>query len=573
MAEKTVLDWRSPYWSAWADDWERWRLTSQGGPAFRDRYLARFSDRENDTDFQSRKDITPIPAFAKEVLQEIRNAIFQRLRDVVRSGGSQKYQDSVAGLSGGVDGYGNTMNAFIGVKVLDELLAMGRVGVFVDAPPVEPTASMADVVGVKPYLYRYQIEDILSYAYLTPNKPAEFKALLLRDTSLTYDPSTFLPTRIATRYRRFWVDGGVFCQVYDQDSKEIGGPLLLEMQRIPFVLLDLGDSLLKDVSYHQIALLNLCSSDVSYALKSNFPFYVRQEDPRAMGSHLKTGTNAGTAMSGGQASADNAIRVGVTQGQTYPMGANEPSFINPSAEPLRASMELQANLKNGIRELVNLAVTTLATRASAESKTMDNQGLEAGLSYIGQVLENAERQIAEFWATYESKNPKTRNITSIRYPERYNLKTDSERIKEADDLYKLMNTVPGRTAKREIAKSMVLALLGGRVSASTLATMNTEIDEAPYTTSDPDTILNAVEKGLCGEETGSLALGFDPAEHEKARADHLERIARIAELQGVKAGKDPGARGVKDLSANPDARSEEVKDIEDTEDKEGQNNG
>ncbi len=44
---------------------------------------------------------------------------------------------------------------------------------------------------------------------------------------------------------------------------------------------------------------------------------------------------------------------------------------------------------------MNLAVSSLAVRASAESKAMDNQGLEAGLSYIGLLLDIAERQIAE----------------------------------------------------------------------------------------------------------------------------------------------------------------------------------
>ena len=34
---------------------------------------------------------------------------------------------------------------------------------------------------------------------------------------------------------------------------------------------------------------------------------------------------------------------------------------------------------------------------------MDNQGLEAGLSYIGLLLESAERQIAEIWAAYEER--------------------------------------------------------------------------------------------------------------------------------------------------------------------------
>ena len=59
------------------------------------------------------------------------------------------------------------------------------------------------------------------------------------------------------------------------------------MTRIPFVLLDIGDSMIKDVVNHQIALLNLGSSDVNYALKSNFPFYIEQKDQRAGGRPLE----------------------------------------------------------------------------------------------------------------------------------------------------------------------------------------------------------------------------------------------------------------------------------------------
>ncbi len=126
-----------------------------------------------------------------------------------------------------------------------------------------------------------------------------------------------------------------------------------------------------------------------------------------MGAHLKHAATAdGTATSGGQGAADANIKVGATHGRTYDKGMNPPAFINPSAEPLRASLELQDRLKRDIRELVNLAVSSLAVRASAESKAMDNQGLEAGLSYIGLLLESAERQIAEFWAAYEERNVK-----------------------------------------------------------------------------------------------------------------------------------------------------------------------
>jgi hypothetical protein len=61
-------------------------------------------------------------------------AIFQRMRDITRRGGSQAYQRAVNGLNLGVDLRGNTMNGFLGIKVLTELLIMGRVGVYVDSP-------------------------------------------------------------------------------------------------------------------------------------------------------------------------------------------------------------------------------------------------------------------------------------------------------------------------------------------------------------------------------------------------------------------------------------------------------
>jgi len=294
-------------------------------------------------------------------------------------------------------------------------------------------------------------------------------------------------------------------------------------------------------------------------LRSNFPFYVEQKDMRAVGAHLKPAANAdGTASTGGQGAADTDIKVGATHGRAYDKGMNPPTFINPSAEPLRASLELQDRIKRDIRELVNLAVSSLAVRASAESKQMDNQGLEAGLSYIGLVMESAERQIAEHWAAYEERSETRREVATIKYPDRYSLKTDSDRVKEAQDLVKVMSAVPGRKIKRELAKSVVLALLGGKISVADIQQINEEIDNAHFTTSDPQTIIQAAGAGLVGQQTASVALGFDDDEFERAREDHLLRLERIAETQGVtKGGSDPAARGLRDLSANANAGKDE----------------
>lgn len=556
-----IVDSRHPSVLRQMDERAKWRTTYYGGDDFRDTYLEMFSNREDAKGFASRKAVTPIPNFVAAACDEIRNSIFQRMRDIVRRGGSESYQRAVNGLDLGVDRRGSTMNAFMGVKALTELLVMGKVGMFVDAPIVPGASTLADVGDSRPYLYSYQTEDILSWRQSDPQNPSEFQSVLLRDTVLTYDELYFLPTLTMQRYRMMWIDkndGRVHLQFYDDKGNKIdrdGGPRgesVLELTRIPFVLLDLGDSLIKDVCSHQIALLNLGSSDVYYALKANFPFYVEQRDMKSVGGHLKTAATAeGTASTGGQGAADADIKVGPTQGRAYDKNMNAPAFINPSAEPLKASLELQAKLESDIRKLVNLAVSNLGSRGSAEAKAYDNQGLEAGLSYIGLLLESAERQIGEHWAAYESRDTSQRNVATIKYPDRYSLKTDVDRIDEATKLSALMYKIPGRTVKREIAKTLVLTLLGGKVDVGTIERINNEIDVSKYTTSDPDVIQMAREQGLAGEQVASIALGFEDDEYLQAQKDHLARVERIAKTQGLTpGGSDAAARGVPDLSGD-----------------------
>jgi len=565
-----IIDARHPFISAFSADWAKWRLTYEGGEPFRESYLQQFTSRETQGDFIERRNLTPIPAFGKAAINDIRNSIFQRMSDILRRGGSEAYQRSIAGLNGGVDMRGSNMNSFLGQKVLTDLLVMGRVGVFVDMPVVGGY-TLADAQGKRPYLYSYSVENILSWCCNNPEQPSEFQSLLLRDVCWNYDTRSLLPISEVQRFRLLWIgdDGYVNLQFYDQDGQACDRdgqpatePIKLELTRIPFVMLDICDSLIKDVCQHQIALLNLGSSDVSYALKANFPFYTEQRDGRGVGGHLKrVNAEDGTATEGGQGSSDETVKVGVTQGRYYDLEADRPAFIHPSSEPLKASLELQGKLEGDIRKLVNLAVLNLASRASAESKTMDNQGLESGLSFIGLVLEASERKIADFWAAYEEKVVERRSIATIKYPDRYSLKADVDRIEEADKLSDLMFSLPSRTIKKEIGKVIATTLLAGKVNVDTLTAIHKEIDAAKFATSNPDIINEAVLNGLCGPETGSDALGFDGQSEVKAAQEaHVARATAIAEAQAKSGGGPPGAapgnaaaRGVADLSADPNA--------------------
>jgi hypothetical protein len=587
IPQKLLIDYRSPNYYRDSAFWDLWRATYNGGDDYTNTYLQKFTARESEYDFNLRRNITPIPAFAKAAVNDIRNSIFQRMRDVLRRDGSLTYHTATEGKNGGVDLRGSTMSSFMGYDVLTELLVMGRVGVYVDMPMIQ-AYTLADVGNIRPYVYLYSVEDILSWTYSRPDQTSEFQAILLRDHCVDYgDLSEFsdqlpvdLPQGSYDRYRFVFmcpIDGKAKVQFFNSngvpitpDNVELAvvDPIQLDLDKIPFTMLDIGDSVLKDVCKHQIALLNLGSSDIAYALKANVPIYTEQSDLRAVGDHLKHAmTTDGTATTGGQPSAPVERQVGSTVGIKYDLRAERPGFIYPSSEPLLASIKLQEKLEDDIRKLVNLAVANKVGRSiSAEAKDMDNQGLEAGLSFIGMILENSERQISEHWASYEEKNTSRRKIPVIKYPDRYSLKTDITRLDEAKKLNELMYSVPGQTIKRELAKCIVVSLLAGKVSVDTMEKINKEIETSPYTTSDPDVILKAKEAGSVSDETASLALGFNKDESDKAKEDQIQRLERIAIAQSKGGGmganarlENPAARGLNDMAVDPDAEANQEK--------------
>ena len=589
-----ISDLTHPEYDIRYEDWLKWRLAYVGGRRFINTYTQKFSNREEDNDFNSRKTVTYCPSFAKSAINDVKNSIYQRFVDITRKGGTKSYQDAINGGKYGVDLLGSDLNSYIGRVVLPELLVMGRVGIYVDMPKIESLSngtvngqrtlkddhiltnsgrivpdprnpSKANLIG-RPYLYIYPTEDIRSWYRDEAANPNEFSTLLLREYKYTFDPDTRLPIDTYTIYKHFYLeDGIVYVQHYNEDNEKINEfgeadsvaePLKLNITRIPFVVVELSESLMTDIADYQVALLNLASSDMAYSLKANFPFYVEQYEPRANSSYLKQDQSN----NGNQ---DRDITVGPTSGRAYPVGTEQPAFIHPSPEPLKASMAKQEQLKEEIRLILNLTISNLQPSvSSAESKGFDDRTLESGLSYIGLELQHAERQIGQIWSMYENNT----NYPDIKYPEKYNLKSDEDRRKDCKELAELMPILPSKTYQKEVAKSIADIMLRSRASDKTLDQIDKEIDSADVIHVDPQTLSTDVEHGLVSLDTASKARGYPEGEVDKAKQDHIDRLSRIAIAQSegaaaelatknsnpAKNGNDnPAARGIKDGSENP----------------------
>lgn len=580
---------RHPFFESNIIEWEKWRIVFEGGELFRNRFLEKTSKREDPLDFKLRKKMTPIPSFAKSAITEVKNSIFQRLADVARRDGPDSYQKAITGVDFGVDFKGSSMNNFIGQQVLPELLLMGRVGIMVDSPKTIGT-TLKDSQGLRPYLYRYQAEDILSWSE-RPGRPDEFDAVLLRD--FVEIKHGRLPSETMERFRFMFIgdDNKVHVQFFRSEpaktetahilgqptgiqtkAKEVqidanGEPtdqdIVLDMNIIPFIIVELSHSLMMDIADHQIALLNLESLDINFAIKSNTTFYVEQQDERTMSSHIagpanpdSSGTEAETGTNRQQ-----EIELGSTQGRIYGKGLDQPAFIHPSAEPLTASIAKQERLKQDIRRLLHLAVSAIEPRsASAQSKELDQHGLEAGLSNIGLILESTERKIATYWTLYLTTKSKP---ASIKYPEKYSLKSDEDRRKDAESLRELRDVIPSETYQKSISKEIARIVLGSKLSNEDLNKIFSEIDSAEAFSADPKTLFEATERGVLCLKSLAKNLGYSEDEPDKAAEDHATRLARIAQAQSVQQLSDAlggvknlpegleGARGVEDLSGEP----------------------
>jgi len=155
--------------------------------------------------------------------------------------------------------------------------------------------------------------------------------------------------------------------------------------------------------------------------------------------------------------------------------------------------------------------------------------------------------LANLFKEYEGD----KEVATIHYPERYNLKTDQQRLVEADSLGEQMTAVPSKTFQKAIAGEITQILLDSKISDADLNKIMDEIEAADFLSSNAEGIHADLERGILSMETAAKARGYDVTEVEKAKKDHAERLVRIKEAQS-------GARGNPDESGDPngDAKAE-----------------
>jgi len=514
------------------NDFIKWRYCYEGGSTFVNEYLERYvgsTGQEGDDAFDRRQSLTPVPSFAKKEINAVKNSISRRLVDVTRPGGSDKFQDAIAGNGRGVDLRGSTMNTYLTKKVLPELLVMGQVNILVDAPDVEAVSRAEVPKNFQPYLNRFVIENTPVMIEADPDSPSDWAHVLVE--TVKYEFNLLTGQQDCTReFRYYWLDETrdnlVNIAFLDENGDQTKAPKLTNLEAIPVVQFDIGGSLMADACSHQIALLNIASADSSYAIDSNFPFLVKQRGATDVGEHLDDGNDSsGTA------------RMGTSYGLAYGKGLNAPAFISPPSDPMRASLELRKELKDEIHELVMGGLTDLGDEGSTE----------AGLAAIGLCLQAGESRLWDHWAAYEDSRIESRKVATINYPDSWTLKTDEQRLIEAEKFIKLGNIIVGETNKKELAKKAVGILHRGTVSSSDLKKMEKEIDDSPIGIADPDVIIKAKKEQILCSETAAAALG---AKDPKKEAEGCQKEAADRAAQVVAAQSDIANAG----AGNPDGQ-------------------
>lgn len=535
---KQLIEARHPEHMADRLLWVGYQLAYDGGTRYiRDNLVK--GVRESTADYNNRMELTHCPNICAQAVEELRDALFQRMVFIQRNGGSSTYHAATEGQLDGVDLRSSKMDSFIGLHVVPQLLIKRRVGVLVDMPQ-DIGQTLADIKGKHPYINVYNAEQILNW---TTDARGEYTSLLLGEVVDELDQLYNFPLRTIDHYRYFVkTPEGVTVSFFDTEGVLIAS-YPLQIDRIPFVLFEISRSILKDAHRYQRVIMNLESTEAMFCFNQNHPLYYEFYDASVEGIQLR-GYNEENNDDGiaddGENSKEVEIQIGHGRGRRFPKDLSAPGYTSPNPETLKVSMEKVSQLKREMREIINLNVlNVLASRVTSNAK-VDREGLENKMACLGDVLETGEQRIANMWAMFEGSTPAV-----IKYPDNYGIQKPQDVLDANKGLFELADLIPSPEFRREVSKVVARRVLQGFVSNDDMQRILGEIASVQYPFG-VGTILESLKIGAITNAQLEEALGLPKGTMNQAMLDRAERAARIAEAQGGLQNAS-AARGVPEV--------------------------
>ena len=500
---------------------QRWRLIKKGGDDFVEEFLVR-REKESTAVFQARQSMSYDPATASSAVDDVVNSLSARL-DVSRTGGSTEYQDIIDGNNGGVDRNGASMDDFLISSTIPELCFMQKV-CWVIHNFTDPNDERK-----VPYIVQHPVEQIFNWAY----RDGRLTAFAVKFPASVIDEETGFAKEEVEVIRAFKLtESGVETWLQSEDDIELDVLTLEEgssrevlgIDEIPVVVFNLPVGLLSKIDKIQIAALNLASADIQWLRTANLTIYTEQGTAFPRGAMVKSAdptTEEDT----------HEITLGSDTGRKYPMNAERPGFISPSAEPINASMKKQEVLDLKAKELLKTNMANMSL-ASAESIQLLGQGMESGLFIIGTVLKLGEEAFARIFHKYLNRES---SPVTVSYPKKYELRTEQDRLNKVKEVKEISKTFGSNTAKKYLEIQAVNILLDGRIPHEELLAIHKEIQDTDFCIYEPTTVRDLVEAGIISRALASRSLGAPAEDAASAEAEHIRRIVavKISQTSGM----------------------------------------
>lgn len=406
--------------------------SGQGGFANGDYLVAH--PRESEAKLNSRKELAVYPNFTRKIVDVFMGFLWKQAP-------SRETDDLYVTFSGNADGAGGKLDTVLSSY---QRLAMilGTVYVIVDKPKQQGTTRADQAM---PYLALRLKSQLVAE---TKNAAGVWQSVTFSEVD-----------NGETVYRTFTMEGWKLCK--NQDGSELIDQGEYKLKRVPVVRLHIAKPLNPTDSSSQSWVYDLAQLNWDlFNLRSELRELLRSQTFSILAFPV----------------ADDAERerlkdmtVGTENALTYnPAGGGQPSFIAPSADPVKLYMEQIADTVEDIYRIANLEFVG-GVQQSGIATSFHFQEANSNLRGMAESGESAETEIASLVYLWQDKE----FSGNIAYANDFNLSDVAGAISTAMDSVTLgMGSEFDKTIKKRLAKQ----ILGNDTAPSTMTAIDKEID-------------------------------------------------------------------------------------------------